>query len=423
MRILFLTQIVPYPPDAGPKIKTWNVLRFLAQRGHEIVLVTFCRPQEREFLAAVREVCQEVHPIRIRRSRLGDVFYWARSMVSGRPFLIERDDDRGMRRVVDALLAAGRFDVVHADQLTMTQFVSHLALNGRGHGAGGHEALARRPRLIFDAHNAVWTILKRMRASAPLWLRPIVAMEQKRVERYEGRVVATFDYTLAVSEADRKALAQAALGHGAQGGARGGVIGVVPIAIDARRQDPPRPLPNTREIVTIGTLHYPPNADGIRWFLKDVFPLVQARVPEATLSIIGKNPPDDLRELAGGFGGRVIVTGYLPDLEPWMAKAALMVVPVRAGGGMRVRILEGFARGMPMVTTTLGLEGIQARPGEDVLVADTEADFAEAVVRLLADPGLRQRLSASGRQVAVSRYDWEVVLRCLEDAYTLEGAA
>jgi glycosyltransferase involved in cell wall biosynthesis len=127
--------------------------------------------------------------------------------------------------------------------------------------------------------------------------------------------------------------------------------------------------------MTMGTLHYPPNADGIRWFAKDVFPLVRQQVPQVTLTIVGKNPPPDFLHLQEQYPGVITVTGYVPDLTPFMEKAAIMVVAVRAGGGMRVRILEAFARGLPVVTTTVGLEGIEARPGEDVLVA-ISVDFA-----------------------------------------------
>ena len=155
LRILFLTQIVPYPPDAGPKVKTWNVLRFLAGRGHEIHLATFVRPEEEKFLDKLKTVCAEVYPVPIRRSRVVDGYYWLRSHLTGRPFLIERDDLKAMRRLVDRLLLSQNFDVVHADQLTMTQFALHQ--NGS-------------VTKVFDAHNAVWTILDRMADNSPWFL-------------------------------------------------------------------------------------------------------------------------------------------------------------------------------------------------------------------------------------------------------------
>lgn len=415
MRILFLAQIVPYPPDAGPRVKTWNVLRYLAQRGHEIVLATYVRPEERASIGELQRVCTEVHAVPLDRSRVRDVLYWLISLVSGRPFLVERDDRQAMRSVVEQLMDEQCFDVVHADQLTMAQFApSELAPNANG-SAGN--APAGRPRLILDAHNAVWTVVDRMRKTAAGPLRPLLALETGRVRRYEGETVHAFDHTLAVSEVDRRALLQAAQSENGAGSDVADRIAVVPIAVDTDRLQPLERDPSSKNIVTLGTLHYPPNADGIRWFLSAVFPQVRKRVPEATLTIIGKNPPDDLWRLARDFHGAVQITGYVPDLEPYLRQAAALVVPVRAGGGMRVRILEGFARAMPMVTTTVGLEGIDAHPDRDILVADREAEFAGAVVRLLQDQKICQRLALNGRELAVSRYDWRVVLQELDKAY------
>jgi glycosyltransferase involved in cell wall biosynthesis len=167
----------------------------------------------------------------------------------------------------------------------------------------------------------------------------------------------------------------------------------------------------------LGTLHYPPNADGIRWFFNEVFPLVQKRVPDVTLTIIGKNPPRDFIELAERNPGTIKVTGYVDDLVPYLEESALMVVPVRAGGGMRVRILEAFSYAMPVVTTTVGLEGIHGTPDHDVLVADTPLDFANRTIELLENPSLQERLSTNGRELATNKYDWQVVLAAMRPIY------
>lgn len=415
MRILFLTQIVPYPPDAGPKVKTWNSLRYLASQGHDVVLATFVRPEERDHLAEVRNVCSQVHPVPLKRSRIGDLGYWIRSLASGKPFLVERDASPAMRRLVERLVKEQPFDVVHADQITMSQFALPLAEEVPDGPTGS------RPKLVLDAHNAVWTILDRMSQNAALPLRPILALEAKRLLRYEGKIVSLFDRTLAVSEVDRRALYEAVgtveNGRGPRNRDR---IEVVPIAVDTERLKPSPAEPDADALVTMGTLHYPPNADGIRWFVHDVLPLIQEQAPSVTLTIIGKNPPTDLIRAAQSSGGRVSITGYVPDLDPYMEKAAVFVVPVRSGGGMRVRILEGLARGLPMVTTTVGLEGIQARAGKEVLVADSAKEFAQAVVNLIHDRKLRRRLSKASRALAVAHYDWQVVLRGLDRTYAPE---
>jgi len=194
-------------------------------------------------------------------------------------------------------------------------------------------------------------------------------------------------------------------------------ITVIPIAVDTQLLQPVVRQPESVNIVTLGTLHYPPNADGIRWFTQEVFPRVCRQISTATLTIIGKNPPADFLELAASQPGKITITGYVPDLIPYLERAALMVVPVRAGSGMRVRILEAFAQAIPMVTTTIGLEGIDAVPGEEILVADTVEEYVEAVVNLLRDESMQGRLAEKGRALAESRYDWRVVLKKLDAVY------
>jgi polysaccharide biosynthesis protein PslH len=413
MRILFLTQIVPFPPDAGPKVKTWHVLRYLIERGHEVILATFVRDEERPHLKKLAEVCAEVHAVPIRRSRIADIGYLLRSNLTGRPFLIERDDLLAMRETIRQITTKAPVDVIHADQFTMTQFayadpqLSHpLQHDGQ------------RPYLIFDAHNAVWTIVERTRQNAPWFLKPVLALETSRVKRYEGHLVKAFDITLAVTDPDETALLEATHQAGNDPQLFRDRIAVIPIAVDCQALQPVERKSNSLNIVTLGTLHYPPNADGIRWFMREVFPLIQEKIPAATLTIIGKNPPKDFIQ-AAVHDPSITLTGYIPDLTPSLMDAAVMVVPVRAGGGMRVRILEAFARGMPVVTTTVGLEGIQAEPGEDVLVEDQPGLFAEAVIGLLSDPDVQKRLAQNGRALAEARYDWQVVLQQLDRIYDI----
>ena len=426
MRILFLTQIIPYPPDSGPKVKTWHVLRYLAERGHQISLASFVRPDELGHVAALHQVCVEVCTVPIHRSHLADGIYWLRSQVTGRPFLIERDDLQGMRRCVRDLMAHTDFDIIHTDQLTMAQFaLSAPHLFSR---PGSRSRLRKNspPMLVFDAHNAVWTILERMSHTAPFFLKPVANLEARRVKRYEGMLLHTFDHTLAVTEIDRGMLLEAAQfsRNGAVPASNMGdssaaalPITVVPIAVDTQVLQPVSRVQNSLNVVTLGTLHYPPNADGIRWFAHEVFPRVCREIPQVTLTIIGKNPPQDFQELAANQPDKFIVTGYVPDLVPYLQQAALMVVPVRAGSGMRVRILEALAQGMPIVTTTIGLEGIDAVPGEEVLVADSPEDYAKAVIQLLQDANLQAYLAENGRRLAEKRYDWRVVLQKMDEIY------
>ena len=406
-KILFLTQIVPFPPDAGPKVKTYHVIRALVGQGHSVTLVSFVRPEEVRHIPALQNICKAVYTVPIRRSRIADVGYMVGSYLTNRPFLIERDDLRPMQETVNRLVQEDDFQFIHADQLTMVQF----ALRGASAFPG------KKPKVIFDAHNAVWTIVERMKDNARFFLKPVLAVEAKRVKQYEGELLRKVDHVLAVTDIDQKLLEEAL--HFSKPGKHDRVspMTVIPIAVDTQKLKPLNRKTGSKNIVTLGTLHYPPNADGIRWFFNEVFPLVQKRVPGATLTIIGKNPPQDFVELAERNPGIIKVTGYVDDLVPYLEESALMVVPVRAGGGMRVRILEAFAYAMPVVTTTVGLEGIHGTPDHDVLVADTPVHFASRTVELLEDASLQEKLAINGRELATGRYDWQAVLAAMRPIY------
>ena len=403
MNILFLTQILPYPPNAGPRVKTWHVLRYLNQQGHKVTLASFIRPEETPYISVVEEVCADVHTIPIKRSRLADIGYLFRSQLTGRPFLIERDDIVEFRSLIDRIVASELVDVIHADQLTMTQFALPFARNAHN-----------KPALVFDAHNAVWAITERMKQNAPFYLQLPLILETKRIKQYEGKIVRNFHATLAVTKPDRQLLIRA---MGESMSMPVAPITVIPIAVNTVEIQPVERREDSVNILTIGTLHYPPNADGIRWFAKEVFPIIRLSVPDVILTIIGKNPPKDFLKLANDPNSGILVTGFVPDLEPYFSESALAVIPVRAGGGMRVRILEAFARAMPVVTTTVGLEGIQAEPGRDVLVADRPADFAEAVTSLLRDKALQSQLAKNGRHLVETNYDWKVILKDMDRVY------
>jgi glycosyltransferase involved in cell wall biosynthesis len=254
-----------------------------------------------------------------------------------------------------------------------------------------------------------------MRQTTSWYLRPVLRLEAKRVKRYEANLVLDFEHTLAVTTIDKKDLMDAVsemAPRSEQGVSQ--KITVIPIAVDTARLAPIQRQAGSTNILTLGTLHYPPNADGIRWFATEVFPLITRQIPEATLTILGKNPPADFLKMAEDNPGKITVTGYAPELTPYMQQAALMVIPVRAGSGMRVRILEALALAMPIVTTTIGLEGIDAKNDEEVLVSDTPDDFAAAVIRLMGDADLQTRLAQNGRRLAEETYDWRVVLKKLD---------
>jgi polysaccharide biosynthesis protein PslH len=392
MKVLLLTQVLPYPPDSGPKVKTWNVIKYLA-KNHEVTLVSFVRGDQSASVRELQKYCREVYTIPMERGVLRDLRYIVESVLTRQPFLMVRDRRRDMIQLIEKLANENDYDIVHADQLNMAQYAARVP------GA----------RKVLDAHNALWLLYQRlwmtMRPGPKKWL---LGRDWNLLKKYEGLICQEFDAVLAVSEEDRKAL-EDATGKALD-------VTVVPIAIDTSEITPVNFQPGGDRIIHIGTMYWPPNIDGILWFLEQVLPKVRERRPDVVFDIVGANPPQEIKSF-GETDKRINVTGYVDDTLPYLEKASLMVVPLRAGGGMRVKILNALGQGLPVVSTTLGCEGIAVSSGVHLLVADSPEDFADSVVCLLEDEQFARKLGRNGRQLIEERYDYQRACQALEDVY------
>jgi glycosyltransferase involved in cell wall biosynthesis len=409
MRILVLTQVLPYPLDSGPKFKTYYVLKCLAAR-HEVTLASFARPDDDPCaLDHLKTVVHAVHTAPMTRSPIQDGRFMLQSLATNRPFLMLRDERSAMRALLRQLTGNGApgtqdgnhrfsglgpppFDGVYADQLNMAMYALNVPA-------------ARR---VLDEHNVLWALCKRICATLPHGPRRwALEREWRLLREYEREMSRRFNAILTVSEADRTALAEVA-----DGPAR---LEVMPIAIDPGGYVIPR-QPTEPHILHLGTMFWPPNSDAVLWFAREIYPRIQARLPAVRFSIVGAHPPPEVCALAAGDAS-ITVTGYVPDTEPILRRSSLLVVPLRAGGGMRVKILNALAQGLPIVTTTIGYEGIAAVPGRDLLVADTPEAFAAACLRVLTDEALAQTLAANGRGLVEQVYDYRVVCKTLDEIF------
>ncbi len=395
MRTLVLTQIVPNPPDAGPKIKTHYALRTLAE-GHEIELLTFARtPAEVAAAEGLKPWCARVTTVPLGRRRALEPWYLASGWARRRPFLVERDARRALTHAVRDRLAAGGIDVLHADQLSMAQYLP-LA---RGTGV----------RTVFDAHNAVYDLIRDLARRQPTPAHRLAAeAEWRLLRRYEGALCRESDLTLAVSAHDRTLLEDAA--------GRPIPSRVIPIGVEVEEM-PVEPIaPDATGLLSVATMLYPPNAEAIRWFRDAIWPLVRDAHPAATVEIVGPRPPRDLAEW-GAREARVTVPGYVADLAAPYRRAALFIVPLRSGSGVRVKVLEAMARGLPVISTSIGVAGLDLRHGEHLLIADTPEAFAAGALQLLQSPARRAALARAARARVLELYDWRRCCRPLLDAY------
>jgi len=325
-----------------------------------------------------------------RRSKL-------RSLASTRSFERRLFTVPALQPSLDRLLRARRFDIVNLEFSSL----GHCELRQAPPGE-------KFPALIVDSHNIDYDLARQhARFGNSLARRIYAGVNWRKLRREELATYRDADGVYLCSAADERRLLDEAPNIR---------TAVIPNAADVEyyQPRPTDPPPDGRTLVFFGLLSYVPNVDGVIHFIKDIWPRVAEAHPEARCKIIGGRPPPSLLALAGP---RVELTGFVPDLRPHLAAAAAVVVPLRLGGGTRLKIVEGMAMGKAIVSTALGAEGIEAVPGRDLLIENEPAAFADAVNRLLADPDLAMRIGLSARRLAVERYSWSGAAQALEGFY------
>lgn len=396
MRILWLKSDFLLPLDKGGKLRTWHLMRHLAAR-HDITFMSFADPADaRAHADGMRQVATAVESIPRVEARRGTVRFYgrvARHLIDPLPFAVAQYRSRAFRRRLETLLASGGFDLVVADFLA-------AAVN-----------LPRRlpcPAVLFT-HNVESEIWRRHADNATgLVRRQLYALQYRRMLRYEGRALARFDRVLAVSDTDAETFARL------YPGVRAGEIDVIPTGVDTEYFAPAAREPSSASLVFTGSMDWLPNEDAMRWFCGEVLPLVRAGIPDVQLSIVGRAPTAAVSKLAESPG--IHVTGRVDDVRPYIRDAALFIVPLRIGGGTRLKIFEAMAMAKAVVSTTVGAEGLPLVHGRDLLLADDAHAFAQSIVTLLRDPMRRRALARAAHALVAERFDWSSVARALDAA-------
>mgnify|MGYP005845167855 CR=1 FL=1 len=396
MKILLLTQVVPFPPHSGTQVNPYHLVQHLMTQ-HEVTLVTFTRNAAEEAQAEqLRSICAAVHTVRLHHSRLRDAQALAMSFLTDTPFLIERNASLAMHRLLARLVreAAGQeqpFDLVHVDQLHMAQFAERLSL----------------PRLL-DQHHTARTNLDCMVQQSEFPHQLFLKREQHLLQRYADRICSTFETVTAESQADRQTLLQVI--------PQPRDIPVIPIAVDAQAWPSVVRDSTARGILSLETMLYPAHVDALSWFAHTIYPIVRRAVSNTHLYVYSQQPGDTVRALPKQ-DATITVTDDAPDVSAYIADSACLVVPLRRDSGMPRKILEALAWGIPIVSTSVGYANIDLTPGEHLLVADTPSDFADAVTLLLQEPDFGARIAAAGRKRLLERYDWHSVSPAIDRVY------
>lgn len=402
MRVLFLSQIIPYPPHGGVLQRGYHILRQLGQRA-DVHLLAFLHPDELPTPEAVEEsrhallaTCRNVEffPLWAKSSAVSRAAALAAGLASSRPFSTVAHRSAAFQARVDALLASGAFDAVHVDTIALNRF------------------LRIRPSIpaMLTHHNIESMLLERRAAvetrPAQRW---ILARESRKLASYERVVAPAYDVNLMMSVVDAQLLA---------GRAPGARTAIVPNGVDTTYFTPGDSREETPAVIYTGGMNMLANRDAVMYFLDAIWPSIVDRVPAVRFFAVGQDPPAELRAMARR-DPRVVVTGKVPDIRPFVRQAAVYVIPIRVGGGTRLKVLDAMASGKAIVSTSIGCEGIDVAAGTHLEVADAPASFADTTVRLLGDPTERRALGQSARALVERLYAWPVVGDMLMNAYAI----
>ena len=403
MKVLFLSQIVPYPPHGGVLQRGYNLVRELG-RNATVHLLAYVHPDVLATPAAIedsrralREFCATVEyfPLWPKNSRFHRLAALGAGTISREPFSVIAHRSRAFAHRVTEEVRHNTPDVIHVDTIALAPFVP-----------AGHSI----PTAL--THHNVESMLMARRAQVEQGglARAYLRREAAKLRAFEAAVSATFDINIVMSEQDARVLEDISPGVRSA---------VVPNGVDVDYFTP-RPEAETPALMYGGGMNMFANRDAVMFFLNDVWPVVRERVADVKFFAVGQDPPPELLAYAAR-DPRVVVTGYVPDIRPYIWQSSVYVVPLRVGGGTRLKVLDAMAMGKALVSTSIGCEGIEVTPGEHLIVADGADALAEATVALLQDRERRIQLGRAARALVEAQYAWRVVGQLLMDAYRQAG--
>lgn len=383
MKILWVKAGGLVPLDSGGKIRSYNILRRLADR-HEVGLFTFYGEFDNDPHPELRTIFSRVDalPLKLPPARsYQEALWYARSLLSGQPHSIQKFCRPAAKQKLREVVREMAPDVLVCD------FIFPAAAFPWNHPT---------PKVLFT-HNVESEIWRRhwQTARNPLW-RLVTRQEWKSMERAERCYLGRADHVLTVSEPDREFFSRYV---------NPAKITVIPTGVDTDFFQPEFGSEKPDRLVFTGSMDWMPNEDGIFYFVEQILPLIRRQVPDVTLCIAGRRPSARLRRL-GEAEQRIEVTGAVEDIRPFVHGASVFIVPLRIGGGTRIKIFEAMAMGKPVVSTTIGAEGLPVKTPVHLLVADEPEAFADSVVRLLQSSALRKQMGMAARRLVETGFGW-----------------
>lgn len=386
MRVLCFAPRICWPLDTGAKLRNYHLARVLAHRA-SVTLLAFA--DELPNLDELEAFCTRV--ITVRRESGYTFSKIVRGSIGRTPLPVLNYTTEEMKRTLTRVLEESDFDLVQIESIHLAEYLPII------------RAARSRPRVICDWHNVESELMERYsEREANLLRRAYAKQTVRKMRELERRTLLEFDAHVVVSQRDAAQLRRInpesrifVIENGVDTAHYSGLA-------DKRKS---RDVP--RRVLFVGSMDYHANCDAVIDFARNVWPLLRARLPESVFTILGRNPSAEVRQLASIPG--VEVTGTVDDVRPFYEEALAAVVPLRVGGGSRLKILEAMAAGVPVISTSLGAEGLEVRREENILIAETPLEFCNALTRIVEDPDLSERLVANGRALVNQQYDWSTL--------------
>jgi sugar transferase (PEP-CTERM/EpsH1 system associated) len=395
VKVLFLAHRVPYPPNKGDKIRAFNILTHLARR-HEVHLG--CLIDDEEDLRFVPELEKRVarfvfDRIRPRTKKLIAL----RGVLASRPITVGYFYSSALQKQIDAIIGAVSIDAFVCSSSPMAEYL--FRSRHARHGIGGIKIMD-----LIDVDSCKWGQFAR---ESPFWTSWIYRYEAEHLAEYERRIAREFDKVLVVTEQERSVF---------PGGGNVPNLEAMSNGVDLEFFKPEKASasPSGRPtLVFTGAMDYRPNVEGIKWFVESVLPRIRGAVSDVELLIVGSRPAAPVMRLATATG--IVVTGFVEDVRPYLARASVCIAPLLVARGIQNKVLEAMAMGKAVVCTPQAHEGILAKRGEDLVVAESADDFATAIVGLLLDRDKAKQIGLAARRCVEANYSWEGNLRLLDE--------
>jgi len=385
MKILFLTSRYPFPPIGGDKLRAYHFIKHLAANGHEVHLLSLNDQQ-------VQPSGLLKHEKIIFLSKEKSYFNSLRGIFSRKPLQVWYFRSTRLRDEIGRAVRDNSYDLIFCHLIRTAEYVRNV------------DTIPK----IIDMTDAISLNYERIsqRLKKDISFKNLIYLfEKKRVLRYEGEVIASFNKSILVSQVDRKYLGQFF---------NVSRVEVIPNGVDINYFSFSDGEYNPNQIVFSGNMRTIPNNDAAFYFAAEIFPLIKREVPEAQFLIVGDEPPKRILNLSKR-NQDILVAGFVEDIRPYVGSSVVSVAPMRYGAGIQNKILESMAIGTPVVCSSIGLEGISANNEKEIIVEDSPDKFAKRVVNLMNDSNLRRSFSLAGRKLIENHYTWDKVLSKLDN--------